>query len=251
MKSEVLYESADLKYVVFGRDENKRQDLIDTNQFAIIASGGTLLPDPGGIEVFAAFLSELTRYTSTEDISEIFSSHQDPDVISSLAMWLDLCPNVNIYISKLWYTFIAHFKMGSALEVENIPDEGTQIPIGSSGRFTEAIPAHYCHSSGNFSLFEPESRILMSGDIGAALLPPGQHSIFVEDFNQHVQYMRGFHLRWMPANKPLRNWVKRVRALEPTMIAPQHGSIFKGADVERLLSWLEELDVEAADPAQG
>ena len=218
---------------------------------AAAALAGAMLLDPGGIEIFPRVLSELTRHVDTEDVKVIFTSHQDPDIISSLALWMDLCPEARVYTSWMWTGFIAHFCMGHELDAVAIPDEGMSIPIGSRSVSVQAVPAHYCHSSGNFSVFDPRSRILFSGDIGAALLPEGLTSLFCEDFDRHVGYMRGFHLRWMPANRPLRAWVRGVRALQPSMICPQHGSIFRGDDVGRFLDWLEALDVESKDPMRG
>ena len=110
-----------------------------------------------------------------------------------------------------------------------IPDDGMRIKIGEEGPEVEAVPAHYCHSSGNFSLYDPTAGILFSGDIGSALVPNHEASLVVTDFDQHIQYMRGFHLRWMPSTTALRAWVQRVRAIKPKMICPQHGSIFQGS----------------------
>ena len=83
--------------------------------------------------------------------------------------------------------------------------------------------------------------------MGAALVPKGA-PLFVEDFGEHVKYMEGFHKRWMPSNRAKNAWVKRVRALNPELIAPQHGSIFRGADVGRFLDWIEGLQVGSAVP---
>jgi len=105
------------------------------------------------------------------------------------------------------------------------------------------IPAHTCHSSGNFSLYDPTADILFSGDIGAALVPSHETGLMVTDFDQHVEYMRGFHLRWMPSTSALRSWTQRVHALKPNMICPQHGSAFQGEMVVKLLDWLDTLEV--------
>ena len=67
--------------------------------------------------------------------------------------------------------------------------------------------------------------------------------MFVEDFDEHIQYMRYFHQRWMPSNTAKNDWVSRVRELDIEMMAPQHGRIFKGDDVQRFLDWFEELEV--------
>ncbi|MEQ8277868.1 MAG: MBL fold metallo-hydrolase [Deltaproteobacteria bacterium] len=245
MRSEVLYEGPTHRWVVMGRDPKKRDEVIDTNEYAVVTPNGTLLPDPGGIEIFPRVLSELTRYCAVDDVVALFASHQDPDIVSSLPMWLDLCPNVKTYVSWMWTSFIAHFAMGRAANIIEIPDEGMPIPIGNAR--LQAVPAHYCHASGNFGLFDPTSRILFSGDVGAALLPSHETSLFVENFDQHVGYMRGFHQRWMPSTPALRSWSKRVRALNPSMICPQHGAIFRGEDVGRFLDWLDVLEVGRLD----
>ena len=242
MKSEVLFDGNGHKWVFMGRDPDRRDEIIDTNEFAIITEDGTLLLDPGGIEIFPRVLSELTRFVSPDHVKALFASHQDPDVISSLPMWLDLCPNVKTYISTIWTSFISHFATGREADIVGIPDEGQTITVGKSLK-VQAIPAHYCHSSGNFSLYDPEARILFSGDIGSAILPSAEAGLFVEDFSTHTDLMRSFHQRWMPSGAALRSWTQRVRGLEPAMIAPQHGSIFKGEDVYRLLDWLDSIDV--------
>ena len=207
-----------------------------------------MLLDPGGIEIFPQVLTELTKYVPTENIKVIFASHQDPDISSSLSMWLDLCPNVEVYCSWIWTGFIAHFGMGTRLILNPIPDEGMELNIGGSSNSVYFVPAHYCHSSGNFSVYDPKADILFSGDIGAALFPEGHSApLFVDNFDEHINYMKNFHLRWMPSTGALKDWVKRVRLINPSMICPQHGSIFKGEDVNKFLNWLEQLNVAQWD----
>lgn len=243
MKSTVIFEQGQHRWIVIGRDPEKSSHVIDTNEYVIVSKGEGMLLDPGGIEIFPRVLAELSKHIRLEDIRVLFASHQDPDIISSLALWLDLNPRATTYSSWLWTAFLAHFAARADLTITGIPDEGMTITIGDSGATVEAVPAHYCHSSGNFSIFDPQARILFSGDIGGALLPSHESNLFVTNFEEHVQYMRGFHVRWMPSNSALRGWVQRVRALKPTMICPQHGSIFKGPDVDKLLDWLESLEV--------
>ncbi|MEM7676538.1 MAG: MBL fold metallo-hydrolase [Myxococcota bacterium] len=242
MKSEVLFERPGHKWVMIGRDPDRRDEIVDTNELAIITDGGTLLMDPGGIEIFPKVLSELTRYVSPGEVEVLFASHQDPDIISSLPMWLDLCPDVKTYVSWIWCPYVSHFATGRDAAIVGIPDGGQTISVGASLK-VQAVPAHYCHSSGNFSLFDPEARILFSGDIGSAFLSGSDTELFVEDFDAHVEMMRSFHSRWMPSHAALTAWTQRVRALEPRLIAPHHGRIFKGDDVWRLLDWLDGLDV--------
>ena len=100
------------------------------------------------------------------------------------------------------------------------------------------MPAHYLHSSGNFSVYDKTAKILMSGDIGAALLPDGA-PFFVEDFDTHTSAMTMFHQRWMPSNKAKLAWIARIRELDVDYMAPQHGAIIKTEDVARFLDWFD------------
>jgi len=124
-----------------------------------------------------------------------------------------------------------------------IKDEGGTLSL--SGLDIEFIPAHYMHSSGNFSVYDPKAKILMSGDIGAALDAPDA-PFFVEDFEQHIVKMEYFHRRWMPSNQAKKAWIDRVRQLDIDMLCPQHGGIFKGDNIQRFLDWLDNLDVGIA-----
>ena len=106
-----------------------------------------------------------------------------------------------------------------------------------------AIPAHFLHSEGNFQFYDPTSKILFSGDLGASLIE-GQHkSDSVEDFAAHIPLMEGFHKRYMNANKVCRYWANMVRELDIEWIVPQHGPAFKGKDmVNQFIDWIENLD---------
>ncbi|PCI29883.1 MAG: flavoprotein [SAR324 cluster bacterium] len=243
MKSEIIFNERGHRWVVLGRDPQKPEQIIDTNEHFIIHDDQALLMDPGGTEIFPQVLSEITRYVKIENITTIVASHQDPDIVSSLALWLDLCPHVKVYCPKLWVGFIAHFGMGTKMELIPIPDNGLSIPLGTTKASIYAVPAHYCHSSGNFSFFDPISNFLFSGDIGAALLPADESNLFIQNFQSHIQYMEGFHQRWMPSQAALRAWTRRVRMIQPDLICPQHGSIFKQNQIDEFLGWLEKLEV--------
>jgi flavorubredoxin len=124
-----------------------------------------------------------------------------------------------------------------------IPDHGGVINLGSTE--LQIVPAHYLHASANFHIYDPHAKILMSGDVGAALEAPGM-PVFVENFDMHVEKMRFFHQRWMPSNQAKRAWIDRVRKLDIDILAPQHGRMFKGDDVKRFLDWFEALQVGIA-----
>ena len=65
----------------------------------------------------------------------------------------------------------------------------------------------------------------------------------VEDFDQHIEKMIGFHQRYMVSNKVCRLWANMIRQLDVQMMVPQHGRPFVGSEmVEKFLQWIENLD---------
>lgn len=239
MQSHVIYESKTHKWLVLGRDPEKQDKIIDTNQYVVIAKNNTLLIDPGGIELFSAMLAAIIRQVPVENITHLFASHQDPDIISSLGLWDQALPKATLHSAWLWEGFIRHFGMHN-IEYAAIPDEGGQLTLDQA--HLQFFPAHYLHSSGNFNVYDPDAKILMSGDIGAAIEATNA-PMFVDDFDSHVNKMELFHRRWMPSNRAKNDWIERVRKLDIDMMCPQHGRIFKGDDVKRFLDWFEGLDV--------
>lgn len=227
---------------MFGRDINKPDNIIDSNQYMVRTANRCLLLDPGGYELFAPMMAAILHYVPVEQITDLFASHQDPDVISSLSLWDQALTNAKLYAPAIWEGFLRHYGCES-IEYVSIPDNGGVIKLDSV--VLQLIPAHYLHSSGNFHVYDPEAKILMSGDVGAAL-ELGSAPMFVDNFDAHIEKMRYFHQRWMPSNHAKKVWVDRVRKLDIQVLAPQHGRLFKGDDVKRFLDWFEALQVGIA-----
>ncbi|MCJ8169155.1 MBL fold metallo-hydrolase [Atopomonas sediminilitoris] len=239
-KAITLYEQGSHRWFVIARDPDKPHCLIDTNEYVITHAGQALLTDPGGLEIFPAVFSAVSEVIDPAQVGQIFASHQDPDVISSLALWLEFNPDLRCHVSGLWKSFIPHFG-GDEHTLLSIADDGADIDL--HGHPLHAIPAHYLHSSGNFHLWDAKAQILFSGDIGAAMLPHDQQEIFVRDFAQHIRHAEGFHRRWMGSNSAKRDWCERAAKLPIDMLCPQHGAIYQGDDVMRFINWLDELKV--------
>jgi len=241
MKCVELYRKGDHSWLAFGQDPDKPDALIDTNQIVITSGGETMLIDPGGSEIFPSMVAALTSRLPIERLRHLLISHQDPDVGSSVGLWRRVCgDNLSVHASWMWTSFLAHFDGDSAFV--SVPDEGSVIRLG--GREIHLLPAHYLHSPGNFSVYDPGARMLFSGDIGAALIPAHkQRSFFVENFTEHAGYMQGFHERWMGSAPARDAWVAMVSRLDIDILAPQHGLIFRGDDIKRFLDWLMTVKI--------
>jgi Uncharacterized flavoproteins len=233
----VIYNTPEHKVIFF--EDLTPASAVQSNQVLIIHKGEGMLLDPGGHKV--KLLLDISPYIPKDQIKYIFLSHQDPDIVASINGWL-MTTEAQAYISKLWMRFLPHFGLDSQLEDRLIPidDGGTKIILGGDCELL-ILPAHFMHSPGNFQVYDPCSKILFSGDLGASF---GQDYFFVENFDEHIKYMEGFHKRYMASNKVLRFWANMVRQLDIEMIVPQHGAIFKGKEmVERFINWVENLQV--------
>jgi flavorubredoxin len=214
--------------------------MVQANQHLVVHNGTGMILDPGGHKVYSRVLSETSgQLKSINSLKYIFLSHQDPDIVAAINGWL-MTTDAVAYASKLWIRFIPHFGVDQLVadRLKPIPDGGMIFDL--DGAKLLAVPAHFLHSCGNFHLYDPASKILYSGDLGASL---GQDYREVTDFDAHLVYMEAFHRRYMASNKILKAWVAMVRQLDIEIIAPQHGALFRGKPmVERFLAWCDELE---------
>lgn len=238
-----LYETPEHVCLMFSDLVDDHDDLpVQTNQFLIVDHGHGALIDPGGQMTYNALFLAMNRYFPPKQLDYVLASHADPDIVASAGRWLT-SSSCDILISRVWERFLPHFCSVGKTEgrIVPIPDTGMAIPLGQSHLL--AVPAHFLHSEGNFQFYDPVSRILLSGDLGASMVHANVAAKPVEDFDAHLPLMAPFHRRYMSGNRVCRLWAQMVRGLDIEWIVPQHGQAFRGkAMVNRFIEWVETLD---------
>ncbi|MEA1920597.1 MAG: MBL fold metallo-hydrolase [Campylobacterota bacterium] len=235
----ILFDDGMHKCIMFSFDDESHEDsFLSVNQFLIIQNETGILIDPGSASIFYEMSEAVEKHIALEKLKYIFFSHQDPDVAGSIAEWSISSP-AKFIISKLWVRFMSHYGFMDMDRILSLEDHGGKISFGEDA--LHFISAHFLHSPGNFSLYDSRSKILFSGDIGAAIVPPSDLYKEVEDFHSHRPFLEGFHQRYMGSNKLTRAWVKQVRRYPVEIIAPQHGALFSGYHVNSFLEWFEDL----------
>lgn len=212
---------------------------VQANQHMIVHGKSAILLDPGGHKVYSKVLSEVFANLQGASLQAILLSHQDPDIVAAINGWLTTT-DATAYASVLWTRFIPHFGLDRLMgeRIVPVPDEGMWIDL--AGAPLALLPAHFLHSCGNLHLYDPTAKILYTGDLGASL---GQPYREVPDFDAHVQYIEGFHRRYMASSSMLRAWADMVRGLDVEIIAPQHGALFRGKEmVGRFVDWCAQLE---------
>jgi len=238
MPQTVLYDQGSHRNLLF-EDFNRGGLAVQANQHLIIHGGAAMILDPGGHKIYSKVLAETFASLGRAKLTHIFLSHQDPDIVAAINGWL-MTTEANAYISKLWTRFVPHFGLDTLVgdRLKAIPDTGCVFDLDGAKLY--AVPAHFLHSEGNFQLYDPTAKILYSGDLGASLDAPYEE---VPDFDAHLQYMEGFHRRYMVSRLVLRLWADMVRDLDIDIIAPQHGALFRGKPIiKRFIDWCADLE---------
>ena len=241
-----LFENTTHRNVMF--HDLSEGSMVQANQHMIIHNGEAMLLDPGGHKVYMKLFSSATGLVAPSSFKHIFFSHQDPDIIAAANGWL-MVTDATAYLSSLWMRFIPHFGVDELVieRIRPIPDEGMIVQVGQAPMML--IPAHFLHSSGNFQVYDPVSRILYSGDLGTSL---GAPSPTVTDFDAHVPFMKGFHERYLPSKVAIARWVNTVSSLEIDILAPQHGAVFPNRDlVRRYIDWVSTIECPLDKPIEG
>lgn len=222
--------------------EEEHGEVVQTNQFLVVDHGQGALIDPGGHMTYNELFLAINRYLPPKQLDYVLASHADPDIVASVGRWLT-GSQCRVAISRVWARFLPHFCQAGKTEgrILAIPDAGMAIPLGHSALL--AVPGHFLHSEGNFQFYDPVSRILFSGDLGAAMTNAREAGGVVEDFAAHVRLMLPFHQRYMSGNRACRLWANMARQLDIEWIVPQHGPSFRGrAMVEQFIDWVSTLE---------
>ena len=238
-REKVLYDDGTHKCVMFAFDDESHEDsFLSVNQYLIVQNGVGVLVDPGSEAIFNELYDAVSKYVKIENIKFIFFSHQDPDVSGSIAQWA-ISTKAKFIISSLWVRFMSHYGFMEMSRVMSLSDHGAKLKFGSD--YLKFVPAHFLHSPGNFSLYDSKSKIVFSGDIGAAVVNAPVDYKHVENFEEHIDNLYGFHKRYMGSNKLCRAWVRHIEKLDVDIIAPQHGLVFEGEQTTLFFDWLKEL----------
>ena len=234
-----LYNSGGHVCLAF-RDLVTGGEAVQANQFLVYDHQHAALIDPGGELTYSRLFLAISDYMNVKNLDYVIASHQDPDIVASLNKWL-VGTDAKVVVPELWQRFIPHFTRPGKISGRLIamPDKGMDLQLGSIK--LKALPAHFLHAEGNFHFYDPVSRILFSGDVGANLGPEDDLDKPVTRLKDILPHMDGFHKRYMNSNKVCRLWANMVRQLDISMIVPQHGRAFQGRAINEFIDYIDNL----------
>jgi flavorubredoxin len=234
-----LYNSGGHVCLAF-RDLVTGGEAVQANQFLVYDHQHAALIDPGGELTYSRLFLAISDYMNVKNLDYVIASHQDPDIVASLNKWL-VGTDAKVVVPELWQRFIPHFTRPGKISGRMIamPDQGMDLQLGSIK--LKALPAHFLHAEGNFHFYDPVSRILFSGDVGANLGPEDDLDKPITRLKEILPHMDGFHKRYMNSNKVCRLWANMVRQLDISMIVPQHGRAYQGRAIKEFIDYIDNL----------
>ncbi len=236
------------------------QDELHCNPFMILGEGKAVIIDPGSRPDFAGVMMKIMQAgVHPDQIVGLVLQHYDPDLCGSVPNFLDLCgnPELRIYSKASNNLFIRHYLDRSRHGFfRDIKETGMELSLGS--RKLKFIKTPYTHSAGSFVTWDETTRTLFTSDLFGSLrktwslrLDLSEQCFTCADFAacpNHRDYcpfpdIISFHRHVMPCCKALRMAMKRVEALSPAIIAPQHGSVIdKPREAAFLTRYLRDIE---------
>ncbi len=202
-----------------------------------------LLVDPGSSSDFAVVSAKIaTLIGGMNKVSTLFINHQDPDVGSSAAViCAKYAPQASIVCSESTWRLIVHLNLPPErfIDTARFP-RGFDVPTGHT---LFPVPSPFCHFRGAVMLYDPETRVLFTGDLFGGLTSLEATGLWADESDWPG--MRAFHQTYMPTNRVLTRVMASIRALHPAVeiIAPQHGRLLRGDFIPRFMERLERLPV--------
>lgn len=216
-----------------------------------------LLVDPASSGDFQVVLSKIADVLGeVSEVSAMVLNHQDPDLSSSVGVLLEeYVPDAPVLCTDDTGELIHNYhdvSPGQLVELEDYP-KGLELPTGDVV-IPVAVP--FCHFRGATMLYDPETRVLFSGDLFSSVTAPGADGLMADESDWAG--MRAFHQLYMPTRSAVVSAIERIEEFEPAveLIAPQHGRLIAGDNIskfaERLASLPMGVDVADGDgPEEG
>ncbi len=199
--------------------------------------------DPGSQLDFSVVRQNLVHHLGAIERLQFFTlNHQDPDVVGNLAPLSEENTSLSGLVSEDAWRLARHLgaRPRQLHFAHRFQGEDIRLPGGHTIR---TVPTPFCHFRGALAFYEPESRILFTGDLFGGLNDPGRLQLWGEE--EDWPGIAIFHQIYMPNREAVAFAIRQIRALSPPVeiIAPQHGFALRGDFMHSVMDRLEKLPV--------
>ncbi|MCL2426398.1 MAG: MBL fold metallo-hydrolase [Oscillospiraceae bacterium] len=227
------------------------------NVFIVIDNDEAVVIDSGSRNDFSTVMLKIMRTgTNPKNIKRLIYQHYDPDLCGNIPQMEAIIdnPELEIISHRMNNPFIKFYLVKSPIRCIEEIDHCFEF---SSGRRLRFIFTPFCHAPGSFMTYDEKSKTLFSSDIFGAF--DHNWSFYSEMSGRCFKCktptncavtgdkcqwsgMREFHERVMPSIGALDYALTKIEELDISLIAPQHGSMHRGAEsVETVIKRLRSL----------
>jgi len=202
--------------------------------------GTSICIDPGSQYHWTAVEANIRSLTDNSGLDFITVNHQDPDVTANLPALCQSNPAATVMLTEDTWRLLQHTRVRPG-ELHFPPSLGSRLQTLRGGIAWQPVPTPFCHFRGAMAWYDPELRILYSGDLFGGLNQLGHVHLFAEEADWAG--IAHFHQIYMPSRDVLRHTLRQIRALNPAVetIAPQHGYVITGDLVPLFMERMEQL----------
>jgi glyoxylase-like metal-dependent hydrolase (beta-lactamase superfamily II) len=214
------------------------QDAFRCNPYLIVDGDEAVLVEPGGMLSAAAVIQRVAQLVELEQVRYIIAHHQDPDVISAInALRTLVHPECQVVCHSRMSVLIRH--LGAGFPFYEVDRKNWQLTFGR-GRTLRFAHTPYLHSPGAIVTYDPRSQTVFTSDLFGGITEKWK----LEAGPNYLEQIMAFHVDYMPSVDILETGIQNIRGLGPIKrLAPQHGSIIEGAEVDVLLTAVSKLQV--------
>jgi diguanylate cyclase (GGDEF)-like protein len=198
----------------------------------------SVLFDPGSKLTFAHTLRKIEQIIPLSSIEYFVCHHQDPDITGAM-------PLIDSLMTRSDAKLVTHWRAAKLLRhlgLERIPfwlvdENGWELDV--AGRRLRFAATPYAHFPGAFVTQDVETGVVFTSDLFGGFTDG--FSLVAKD-ETYFEQLRPFHEHYIPSRAVLRHAVDAIESLDPTLIAPQHGSILPERLIPYMCSRLRELE---------
>ncbi|MCF6309679.1 MAG: ATP-binding protein [Sulfurimonas sp.] len=214
-----------------------KNDPFQCHPYLIKNGNESILIDPGSMLEFDETVRKIKSIIDINSVKYIILHHQDPDLAAAV-------PEIEKLINRDDLLIVTHSRMSLLIKHYLVTSSYYEIDrhsnrlITSTGFKLEFYTTPYCHSPGAFVSYEPNNKILFSGDIFGGIEESW-------DFYADETYFlkaKPFHQEYMPSKDIFNYALAKIERLDIDLIAPQHGAIIKKKYIKNLINDMKNLD---------
>lgn len=239
-----------------------RTTQLHCNPYLIVEGEKAVLVDAGSRPDFPVVMRKILQTgIAPEQIVALIYHHPDPDLCGSMANMIELCANPDLAIlsdpaNNIFLSYYLEREKRGLLK--SLDEMGSCFSF--NGRELRFFKTPYAHSAGSFVTCDARTRTVFTSDLFGSLSQQWDLFLRLDEECRACAADHGkgpcpngktycplsdilaFHQRVMPSEKGLVNAMRVIGGLDPSLIAPQHGSVVdRKEDIALLVERLSHL----------